>query len=53
VQFAFGPLLTIIPAGAFSFVPTPNVFDTAIATTSTRFYGETVRIGVNYHFTRN
>jgi outer membrane immunogenic protein len=51
-QFASGPLLTVLPAGTLSVsgFRQPAAFDTAIATTSTRFYGETVRAGVNYHF---
>jgi outer membrane immunogenic protein len=48
VQFASGPLLTIFPARrAFG---APTVSDAAIPITSTRFYGDLVRAGVNYHF---
>jgi outer membrane immunogenic protein len=51
VQFAAGPLLTISPTGAvFAGAPSASHSDTAIATTSTRFYGDLVRAGVNYHF---
>jgi outer membrane immunogenic protein len=51
VQFAYGPLLTILPPGLNAPLITSHpLYDIAIATTSTRFYGDTVRAGVNYHF---
>jgi outer membrane immunogenic protein len=51
VQFASGPLLTIFPAGALFISPvSPRTSDAAIPITSTRFYGDLVRAGVNYHF---
>jgi outer membrane immunogenic protein len=51
VQFAAGPLLTISPAGAvFAGMPSASHSDIAIPITSTRFYGDLVRVGVNYHF---
>ncbi len=53
VRFASGPLLTILPVNLVSTLVGHTIFDTAVATTSTRFYGDTVRVGVNYHFTLN
>lgn len=51
VQFASGPLLTIFVGNVNALTPvTHTVSDIAIPITYTRFYGDTVRAGVNYHF---